>query len=156
VKAAKKKANPQARKRASGEAAEVDPMAWINQTWSRYEAQCHLEAYVADKNPTHIIDAFNVLRANKRPISEVMLRNLEDAHRQIFGKANEKPIPSPRYTVRDLSIVRWAMILSDGHIPDPLSDSLATELARRHHTTISNVRVIVSRARLKRAGRSPR
>jgi len=95
----------------------TDPAEFMFKAWVRGEAQSHLSAYVADKDPLHIIRAYQFLRMHKVAPDDTMLRNLDQAHKLIIGasmkdtgaagiKPKSTPKPTPRNTKRNVDVLR--------------------------------------------------
>ena len=135
----------------------TDPAEFMFKAWVRGEAQSHLSAYVADKDPLHIIRAYQFLRMHKVAPDDTMLRNLDQAHKLIIGasmkdtgaagiKPKSTPKPTPRNTKRNVDVLRHVHA-AYGSIPRSMSKEFIDGVAKVCHTSEANVKMIVSRAR---------
>ena len=140
----------------------TDPAEFMIKAWVRDEAQSHLLAYVTDKDPLHIIRAYQFLRMHKVAPDDIMLRNLDHAHNLIIktsmknvgaGRIKPKriPTPTPRNTKRDVDILRHVHA-AYGKIPTKMSKDFIEGAARSGHTSEANFKMIVSRARERSKG----
>jgi len=124
--------------------------------WYVPRANLHLDAYSVDGNPLHILRAVLLVAEQGETLNNVMVDNLRHAISALEKPPPRNKKPPPRNTLRDLRILRRIYIVHRGKFPKRVSDKLASDIAKREHTSVENVRMIVSRHRATLTGRSAR
>lgn len=112
-----------------------------------HDANRHLECYLEDRNPLHILRAVASVAERGRPLSPVMVRNLKHAIALLDNPPRRNGKRPPKNTARNLRVIRLARAYHDGEIPEEMKDDAVTAIARAAKIKEGYVRTIVSRYR---------
>lgn len=115
-----------------------------------------VEPYGIDRDPLHLLRGVLYVAEEGKPLNDAVIGWLRRAIEVLEKPPARKNKPPRRNAVRDLRVLRAIYIACSGNFPERLTDKLAGAIAKRERITMANVRMIASRHRAVKAGRSPR
>jgi hypothetical protein len=108
-------------------------------------ANRHLYAYLLDRNPQHVLNAWGEYRKARVKPPETMFRNLDHVLSKLEHGASRRPRAN---TLRDLEVCWCACLLCRKKtLPAKVSGSVITRLARHFGLGENHIRVVLSRMR---------
>lgn len=107
---------------------------------ARHNANRHLRAYVMDRNPQHVLDAWAEYRRAGVMPPEAMMRNLDHALAEIRKRPGVRPRTE---SLRDAELYHLVHVLRRAWPEVPIGE-IQRIVARDHGVKVGNLRKIIS------------